>query len=147
VALSTNPPEAPVEANPIGIIGPGRLGSALAAGLAEAGAGPVLVASRTPGAAEDLAARVPGVEAATADEVIEGCDLVFLAVPDGAFEAVARALPWRAGQAVVHLSGALGLDVLRVATEAGAMAGCLHPLQSFPSGEAPAEAARRFAGI
>ncbi|MPZ98053.1 MAG: DUF2520 domain-containing protein [Dehalococcoidia bacterium] len=145
--MTTEPPRPPADTASIGIVGPGRLGSALAAALVAPGSAPVTVAGRSPAAAEALALRIAGVHAATPAEVIERCDLVFLAVPDGAVAGLAASLSWRAGQSAVHLSGALGLDALRDATEAGALAGCLHPLQSFPSGEPPAEAARRFAGI
>jgi predicted short-subunit dehydrogenase-like oxidoreductase (DUF2520 family) len=42
------------------------------------------------------------------------------------------ALPLPYGAAVVHLSGALGLDVLEPVSEGGWEAGSFHPLQSFP---------------
>jgi predicted short-subunit dehydrogenase-like oxidoreductase (DUF2520 family) len=69
---------------------------------------------------------------------------VFLAVPDDAVAPLAAALPWRAGQAVVSVSGALGLGALDAARREGARAGCLHPLQSFPEREG---GAGRFAGV
>jgi predicted short-subunit dehydrogenase-like oxidoreductase (DUF2520 family) len=65
--------------------------------------------------------------------------LVFLAVPDDAVAAMASslgtALP--AGVAVVHVSGALGLDALD-ALRAGHAVGSFHPLQSFPAPRPPA---------
>src|SRR5207248_10004208 len=64
--------------------------------------------------------------------------LLFLAVPDGAVremaERVARMNP-PADLAVVHLSGALGLDAL-IALE-GYPSGSFHPLQSFPTPRGP----------
>jgi len=59
--------------------------------------------------------------------------ILFLAVPDGAVAAMAArigAMRPPPELAVVHLSGALGLDVLNAA-RAGAT-GSFHPLQSFP---------------
>ena len=101
----------------------GRVGTTLAAALRRAGydASPVARDDRTPAA-----------------------HLIFLTVPDGAIAAVARAHSWRPGQWVVHCSGALGRGELATPDAAGAMTGCFHPLQTFPSRTAePA----RFAGI
>ena len=65
--------------------------------------------------------------------------IVFLAVPDGAIgemaKRVARSDPPPA-VAFVHLSGALGLDVL--APLGGHALGSFHPLQSFPAPRPPA---------
>ncbi len=128
----------------IAVIGPGRLGASLARGLAEAGHDVAAVAGRRPGAAESLARRLgSGVVAVSAPDAVARCDLVFLTVPDAAIRPLAAELPWRAGQGAVHCSGALGLDVLAPAVEAGASAGCLHPLQSFASSDGEPE---RFRG-
>ena len=42
---------------------------------------------------------------------------------------------FRPGQLVIHLSGALPLAVLAPAADAGALVGCMHPLQSFATAE------------
>jgi predicted short-subunit dehydrogenase-like oxidoreductase (DUF2520 family) len=128
---------------PVGIIGLGRLGNALAAALATSGT-PVLVASRRPIA--DASPDVAGIEAVPAEGLMARCETVFLAVPDRAVPEVAASLPWRPGQAAVHHSGALGLDALAAATAQGAVAGCLHPLQTFPAGVRPQEALALFTG-
>ncbi len=118
----------------IGIIGAGRLGASLAVALEAAGYPVAAVASRDPDSAAALVAQLHGGgEALPAKAVAASCDLVFLTVPDGEIESLAAALPWRGGQAVVHCSGAVGLDALAPAAGAGAGTGCLHPLQSFPS--------------
>ncbi|MDD9936176.1 MAG: DUF2520 domain-containing protein [Myxococcales bacterium] len=127
----------------VGLIGAGRLGSTLALALQAQGLGPSAVASATPARARRLAARLGG-DAVETRELVARCDLVFLAVPDDALAELARVLPWRSEQRVVHLSGALELVVLEPARQAGARAGCLHPLQSFPE---PFGAAERFTGI
>lgn len=124
----------------------GRLGSALAAALTTADVGRVVVASRRPEQAGTVA-EVLGVEAASPASLVERCDLVFLTVPDGAVASAARDLAWREGQAVVHCSGALGLDALSAAAVRGAVTGCLHPLQTFPAGGSLAQTPALFRGI
>ncbi|MDA0352289.1 MAG: DUF2520 domain-containing protein [Chloroflexi bacterium] len=131
----------------IGIIGAGRVAGALADALLKCGRPLDGVASRTLERAEALAKYLPFVRATTIEELVATNDLVFLAVPDDAIEGLSSGLAWRSGQAVVHLSGGRGLEVLAMATAAGAVAGCLHPLQTFPGGEEPARARARFNGI
>lgn len=132
------------EIGPIGIIGAGRLGCSLAVALHAAGYKVQAVASHTPASAQVLASQLRGAKATTPEAVVERCETVFLTVPDGEIASLTASLPWREGQAAVHCSGALGLDALAAASEAGALAGCLHPLQSFPSREGDAA---RFRGI
>ena len=131
----------------IGIIGAGRVGGALSDALLKSGWRLDAVASRRAEAAEVLASQLPFVVATGVDELVAANDLVFLAVPDDELEALAGRLAWRADQAAVHLSGGRGLDVLAPVTAAGGLAGCLHPLQTFPDGEEPARARVRFEGI
>lgn len=118
---------------PVGIIGAGRLGVTLAAGLSKAGS---RVAAVTNGR------RVSGTGGAV--RVAELSDLVFLAVPDAAIAEVCAAIRWEPRHLVVHCSGAVGLEALGPAVNAGATTGCLHPLQTFPSREAEPV---RFEGI
>jgi predicted short-subunit dehydrogenase-like oxidoreductase (DUF2520 family) len=65
--------------------------------------------------------------------------VVILGVPDDVIEEVcsdlAARLAIRRGQAVVHLSGSLGLDALAAARLVGAMTLSIHPLQTFPDVE------------
>jgi len=133
--------------SPIGVIGSGRLGTALAQALLAARRPLDAVASRTRAHADELASGLPFVAAAEIDELVASSDIVFLAVADDVIEQAARAIAWRPGQAVVHLSGGRGLDALIAVTEAGGTAGCLHPLQTFPGDETPAAARARFHGI
>ncbi|MFN8508491.1 MAG: DUF2520 domain-containing protein [Dehalococcoidia bacterium] len=128
----------------IGIIGAGRTAMSLGPALSRAGYGVVAVASRERESARRLAEAIDGdVRVAAANQVVDAADLVFLTVPDGAIAGEAARLPWRAGQATVHCSGALGLEVLAAVRAAKGLAGCLHPLQTFPSREAEPG---RFAG-
>jgi predicted short-subunit dehydrogenase-like oxidoreductase (DUF2520 family) len=131
----------------IGIIGAGRVAGALADALLKSGWPLDAVASRTRESADALSAYLPFVAVTEVEDLVASNDLVFLAVPDDAIEDVANAQTWRADQAVVHLSGGRGLEVLAPVTAAGGLAGCLHPLQTFPGGEQPARARARFEGI
>ena len=116
----------------IGFVGAGRAGGALARALAAVGWPVVAVASRTPASAERLAGQLPAARAVpSAQHVADAADLVFLTVPDTALAAVAEAVAWRPGQAVIHTSGADSLAPLAAAARAGARVGSLHPLQTF----------------
>src|SRR5205814_991676 len=112
--------------------------------LARAGHPVVALSSRRPGQAEAVAAKIAGAHAMAGDALVARCQLVVLAVPDEAVASVAAGLHWRPSQHAVHCSGALGLDALDVARAAGALRGCMHPLQTFP---APMCDPARFAGI
>ncbi|TDP63044.1 Rossmann-like and DUF2520 domain-containing protein [Roseateles toxinivorans] len=115
----------------IAVIGLGRLGQTLALAWCERGEAVVAVASRTAATAEALAARLPACQAMTPEEAAAAAELVFLCVPDDAIAPLCAALPWRAGQAVVHCSGATELSALDAAARAGARVGGFHPLQIF----------------
>jgi len=119
----------------VGFIGAGRLGAALAAGLAKAGYRVRAVASANRESARTLAGQIgPGVEAAEdANRVAALCDVVFLTVPDSSVGPACAAVRWQPRHVAVHCSGALGLDALARAAAGGAAAACFHPLQTFPS--------------
>jgi predicted short-subunit dehydrogenase-like oxidoreductase (DUF2520 family) len=128
----------------IGIIGAGRLGTTLGLSLQRAGHAVTAVASQRADSASAFAGRLSGAEALDAATLVARCELVLLVTPDGAIAELAAALPWAAGQQVVHCSGSLDLTVLDPARARGALRGCLHPLQSFPERFGDA---RRFHGI
>lgn len=116
----------------IGFIGAGRVGKALAWGMAQSGQRVVACASRSPDSAEQLAVRIAGCRAtANAQDVVDCSDLVFVTVPDDAIAAVAASLKWRKDVAVIHCSGATELAALASAARAGAPVGGFHPLQLF----------------
>jgi predicted short-subunit dehydrogenase-like oxidoreductase (DUF2520 family) len=114
----------------IAFIGTGRLGQALAQALHQQGVAVAMVASRNAAAAERLAALMPGCQAVDAATAAQA-DLVFLTVTDDAIAPLAAQLPWRAGQSVVHCSGATEVSALQPAADAGAAIGGFHPLQIF----------------
>ncbi len=116
----------------IGIIGVGAVGATLAAALAARGYPVVALAGRTPTRAAWLAGRLPSAPAVVSPaEAVQLAELVFLAVPDDALAAVAAELPWHAGQAVIHCSGATPARALAAAGERGALYGSFHPLLSI----------------
>ena len=116
----------------VGVIGSGAVGGSLARALADAGATIVAVTARKKAHAEALARRIPGCRAvASLAEVVAASDLILLAAPDDAITPIAATLPWRAGQRVVHFSGAMGARALASAAERGATVAALHPLMTF----------------
>jgi predicted short-subunit dehydrogenase-like oxidoreductase (DUF2520 family) len=113
----------------LGFIGTGKVGSALAACLTDAGYQVVAVASRGDESARRLAAALPGCVAVSPQGVADRADLVFIATPDASIPEVVAPIRWHPGQAVVHTSGAESLAAL--APAAGALLGSFHPLQTF----------------
>ena len=116
----------------IGFIGAGRVANALAPALELAGFTISAIASRSEMSSARLASRLQGaISVATAQDVVDTCDLVFLTVPDNATRDLAATINWQAGGAVVHTSGALSREALAAAEAQGAATGSLHPLQTF----------------
>jgi predicted short-subunit dehydrogenase-like oxidoreductase (DUF2520 family) len=117
----------------IGIVGVGRAGSALGAALLASGHDIAAVTARSAGSRERAARLLPDVAVLPIDEVVTAVDVLLLGVPDDAIEAVTRQMAprLRAGQFVVHLSGAHGLAALQAATERGAVPVALHPPMTF----------------
>jgi len=126
----------------ISVVGAGRVGTALAVLLARAGHRVAAVAGRD-GTRERASTFLPGTPVVPAADAAAAGEVVIVGVPDGEVEAVATALAFRQGAAVVHLSGALGLDALRGPEAAGHTVLALHPLQTFPTVEAAID---RFPG-
>ncbi|MBE0622334.1 MAG: DUF2520 domain-containing protein [Burkholderiales bacterium] len=120
----------------IGFVGSGRVGKGLAWGMARSGQRVLAAASRSLASAEQLAARIAGCRAlASAQDVVDCSDLVFVTVPDDAIAAVAASLKWREDMAVIHCSGATEVAALSPAAAAGAKVGGFHPLQLFADPE------------
>jgi predicted short-subunit dehydrogenase-like oxidoreductase (DUF2520 family) len=124
----------------VALVGPGRAGTALAGALADAGYRVVTVAGRSPEApsTREVATRL-GASAVDVEAAGRGAALVVVATPDAAIERTARevAPSLEPGALVVHLSGALGLDVLAAVARvrADARIGALHPLQTLTGHE------------
>jgi predicted short-subunit dehydrogenase-like oxidoreductase (DUF2520 family) len=120
------------------LIGPGRLGTLVAHGMAAAGLRLVHVSGGSDEARAALCASIAGLREVPLDAVTRDVGLVVIAVPDAAIVtvvdelAVAGLLDERHG--VVHLSGVLGLAPLRRAGLAGARIAACHPAVTAPLG-------------
>ena len=120
----------------IGFIGAGVVGGSLGVCLSRAGYRVAAVGSRTSASARRFAERIDGCRAyRTAQEVADAAQLVVISTADDTIRSVAEGMTWRAGQVVVHCSGAMSLDVFQHPVSQGAVAGALHPLQVFSSVE------------
>lgn len=118
----------------IAVIAAGRLGSSLATALIEKGLNVVSVSTRRESHRKWIAERLPKVHvSADFAEASSLADIVFITSTDSAIEEMCRKCNWKPAQAVVHCSGALGLNVLKFAADASASVGSMHPLQTFPS--------------
>lgn len=119
----------------IGVIGAGRVGAVLGAALARAGHRIQAAYAVSDESRERAAALLPGVPVKDVPDVIDGADLVLLAVPDDALPDLVRGLAatrtWQAGQIVVHTSGRYGADVLRPALAAHILPLAIHPAMTF----------------
>jgi predicted short-subunit dehydrogenase-like oxidoreductase (DUF2520 family) len=91
-----------------GIIGTGRVGSVLAAALADA-----------------------GYQVGTGRAAAAEADIALLAVPDDVLPPLIIELPVREGQVVAHTSGAHGIGVLAPAVARGAQPLAMHPAMTF----------------
>jgi predicted short-subunit dehydrogenase-like oxidoreductase (DUF2520 family) len=92
------------------------------------------VASRTRASAERLAGMVDGCRVqGNGQAVADAAEMVFITTPDGVIPQIAAEVKWHQGQSVMHCSGADSLDILIPAARRGALAGGLHPLQTFAS--------------
>jgi len=108
----------------IAVYGPGRAGGALA-----------LAASRAGHQITSIDGRDRHAVAALTDLVHPhggSPELLIIAVSDDAISAVASVLPTSA-RAVVHVSGAVPVDVLKPFADSDCAIGSFHPLQTFPN--------------
>ena len=127
----------------IAIVGPGRLGRALALELRRAGYRISEIVSRDTAAskrkARELARKVDG-QASTSDSARLDADLVWFCVPDqeiaAASHQLASAIVWKK-KIAFHSSGALASDELKALRRRGASVASVHPLMTFVSGSIP----------
>jgi predicted short-subunit dehydrogenase-like oxidoreductase (DUF2520 family) len=119
----------------IGVIGAGRVGAVLGAALARAGHNVHAVYAVSDESRDRAEALLPGVPVKDIPGVIDGADLVLLAVPDDALAELVAGLAatdtWQAGQIVVHTSGRYGTDILRPALSAHILPVAIHPAMTF----------------
>lgn len=123
----------------VGVIGPGRAGTAL--GRALAGAGHQVVAAHAVSDASVRRVQENFRLARLTDpaEVLDESDLVLLTVPDDDLPGLVRGLAETgaplAGRMLVHASGRHGVRVLDAATREGALPLALHPVMTFAGRE------------
>jgi predicted short-subunit dehydrogenase-like oxidoreductase (DUF2520 family) len=125
----------------VALIGAGRVGTALTVLLERAGHRVVAASGRKD--SEERARQHLPFSAfhpwSEAPEAAKSARVVILGVTDDVIEQVCSELVARVairrGQAVVHLSGSVGLDALEAARMVGALTLSIHPLQTFPDVE------------
>lgn len=137
------------------VIGPGRLGTALA--LALKAAGHSILGAFAPSSNSESSEgflRLTGTPVFPFDALeqqlalVQSADGVLVTVPDKAVSLIAQTLhktkAHRAGQVVVHTAGALSSLALSPLQESGVSIGSMHPLQTFAD---PLLGSKRFRGV
>jgi predicted short-subunit dehydrogenase-like oxidoreductase (DUF2520 family) len=119
----------------VGVVGPGRAGTALARALARAGHEITAAAAVSAASKQRVRDNFPSATLGEPAQVLDDADLVLLTVPDdvlpGLVEGLAATGAQYAGRLVAHASGAHGIRVLDPATRAGALPLALHPVMTF----------------
>jgi predicted short-subunit dehydrogenase-like oxidoreductase (DUF2520 family) len=119
----------------VGVVGAGRVGAVLSAGLRAAGHPVVAAAGESDASRARAAALLPGVPLQKPTRVSKAADLLLLTVPDDMLSNVVTMLAAsgaiRPGQYVAHTSGRHGLAVLQPAADVGAHVLALHPAMTF----------------
>lgn len=120
----------------LGFVGAGPVGTAFAVNLSQRGYQVVGIFDVVGEAARRLAGDVPGSRVFDdAQTLVDSADIVFITTPDDTIPKVAASLTWSAGKAAVHCSGASTVHALDAAREQGALAGAIHPCQTFAGRE------------
>ncbi|MGV9669502.1 Rossmann-like and DUF2520 domain-containing protein [Gordonia sp. NPDC003504] len=119
----------------VGIVGSGRVGTALGAALERAGHVVGAVLARSPQSRRRAAARLPESAILDLDGVLARSELLLVAVPDAQLESViadiAASGSLRPGTLVAHTAGAQGVGILEPLTRRGAMPLAIHPAMTF----------------
>ena len=124
----------------IGIIGAGRLGSALAITLKRNGACISGISCKDEAESKFVAEKIAVKAFSDNHELAQNSDVIFLTVPDSLITKVAQELLAKglaAGTVMLHCSGAMSGFALPQAE--GIYRGSFHPLQSFAGGNATFE--------
>jgi predicted short-subunit dehydrogenase-like oxidoreductase (DUF2520 family) len=123
----------------VGIIGPGRAGTALARALERAGHQVTAATAVSEQSKRRVGDNFPRARLRDPAGVLEVSDLVLLTVPDdvlpGLVEGLAATGAPYAGRLVAHASGAHGIRVLDPAVRAGGLPLALHPVMTFAGRE------------
>lgn len=119
----------------VGVVGAGRVGTAMAVALSRAGHRVVAASGVSEASLGRIAASLPGVPVLRPEHVVERADLVLLTVPDDALAGLVSGLaatevPME-GRLMAHASGRHGLAVLDPVAARGALPLALHPVMTF----------------
>jgi predicted short-subunit dehydrogenase-like oxidoreductase (DUF2520 family) len=132
----------------VGVVGAGRVGTAMAVALGRAGHRVVAASAVSQASLDRVHRRLPGVPVFRPERVVADADLVLLTVPDDALPGLVRGLVATdvpmAGRLVAHASGRHGLAVLDPAVRNGALPLAVHPVMTFTG---RADDADKMAGI
>lgn len=122
------------------IVGPGRAGGAVAAAAHRVGHEIAAVIVRRQD--DQVVATSVGTTAVLVGDPLPDADLLIIAVRDDVIGETAESLAPHVGgvTAAVHLSGLARIDVLEPLAAAGVDVGSFHPLQTFPTWQAGANA-------
>ena len=119
----------------VGVVGVGRVGTAMAVALARAGHRVVAASAVSQASLDRVGRNLPEARVLAPERVVEAADLVLLTVPDDALPGLVKGLaatrvPME-GRLLAHASGRHGLAVLDPAVRAGALPLALHPVMTF----------------
>jgi predicted short-subunit dehydrogenase-like oxidoreductase (DUF2520 family) len=132
----------------VGVIGAGRVGTALAVALRRAGHRIAAASAVSSASRERVDRYLSGTPVLQPADVIAAADLVLLTVPDDALAGLVRGLTATgaplAGRMLAHTSGRHGLAVLEPASDLGALPLALHPVMTFTG---RADDADKLAGV
>ena len=124
----------------VAVIGPGRVGTALALALPDDRYEVAAVAGRGQDSIRRFVDRLPAARPVTAAAAALAGEVVLLCVPDDALPVLVRDLARNdaVGEATrwMHVAGSHGLGPLRPAALAGARVAACHPAQTFPDPDA-----------
>jgi predicted short-subunit dehydrogenase-like oxidoreductase (DUF2520 family) len=119
----------------VGVVGAGRVGTALAVALGRAGHQVSAVSAVSDASIRRIEQRLPGVAIRQPPEVVASADLVLMTVPDDALPGLVAGLATTGaaveGRLIAHASGRHGLGVLDPVVRAGALPLALHPVMTF----------------
>lgn len=131
----------------VAVLGPGRVGTAVAVALPADRYAVAAVAGGGEAARARFAELVPDAEHRSAEQAVQSADLVLVTVPDDEIVPLVRRLAIADrvvdGSRWVHCAGGMGAAALRPARLAGAGVAACHPAQTFPD---PLAGAARLPG-
>ncbi|MBN2168761.1 MAG: DUF2520 domain-containing protein [Actinobacteria bacterium] len=128
----------------IAIVGAGKVGTAIAVAVSRAGYTVAEVVDIDPSACEELASKTGARPGLSPVEACLDTGLTIITTPDSLIaqvcEEIGSAGVGLKGRKVMHMSGALSLEVLEPVKRKGADVLCVHPLQTFADLEGAVEA-------